>query len=439
MFLKKTLDSIKFERKELTFKVFLLGIFFLASAPALAFLIILFPIVSGLKKNYENLKKDNLNYLLILAGFIMISKSIITSLWNTTEITNWEPFLNWAGLANWIPLFFIYFGAQMYVQNPKQRSLLAKAFILGAVPVIFSCFSQYFLEWYGPYKLFNGFIVWYQRSRTDINTPVTGLFNNPNYTGAWLAMTWPFLIAYLSEKSKECNKLKFFIVFVLSILFIFSISLINSRGAFLAILASIPLMFGQGVIIWFLPLVFIIFTSIIICAQPIYSENFRSIFCFLIPNNILSNFSDLSLTYENLSRFLIWEKALNLILDKPFFGWGAASFPILYFSQYGEWKGHPHNLFLELSISYGLITSILVFIFVGIILYKTFKKIYISKIKKNYYEKAWWTSTIIFLIHHSFDIVYFDGRISIIFWILLAGLKGVIDHPKNLESTKSLS
>lgn len=437
MFLKNPLNFIKFEREELTFKVFLLGIFFLASAPAIAFLIILFPIFSGLKKNYKNIKKDNLNYILILAGFIMIAKNIFTSFWGTAEITDWDPFLNWAGLANWIPHFFIYFGAQIYVQNPTQRSLLAKALILGTVPVIFSCFSQYFLEWYGPYNLFNGFIVWYQRSRTDINQPVTGLFNNPNYTGAWLAMTWPFLIAYLSQKRKEGNKLKFLIVFVLSVLFIFAISLINSRGAFLGILASIPLIFGKGLIIWFLPLVMIIFTAIIICALPIPPENVKNIFCFLIPNNILSNFNDLSLNYDVHSRFVIWEKAVNLILDKPFVGWGAASFPILYFTQYGEWKGHPHNLFLELSISYGLITSILVFIFVGILLYGTFKKIYKSKIKNNYYEKSWWASTIIFLIIHSFDIVYFDARISIVFWILLAGLKGVLDHPKNLESIKT--
>ena len=249
-----------------------------------------------------------------------------------------------------------------------------------------------------------------------------------------MAITWPFLIAYLSQKRTEGIKLKFLIVFVFSVLFIFSISLINSRGAFLGILASIPLMFGKGVIIWFLPLVMIIFSTIFICSLPITPENVKNIICFLIPNNIQSNFNDFSLTYENLSRFLIWDKAINLILDKPFFGWGAASFPMLYFTQYGEWKGHPHNLFLELSISYGLITSILVFIFIGILLYRSFKKIYISKTNNDYYEKAWWASTILFLIHHSFDIVYFDARLSIVFWILLAGLKGILDPPKNLES-----
>lgn len=425
--MKNFLNLIKFEKKELTFKLFLIGIFFLASAPSVAFLIVLYPIFSGIKKNYNNLKKDKLNYLLIIAGFIMISKSIFTSFLGTTEITNWDSSLNWAGLGNWIPHFFIYFGAQSYVQNPTQRSLLAKTLILGTIPVIFSCFSQYYLEWYGPYELFNGFIIWYQRSRTDLNTPVTGLFNNPNYTGAWLAMIWPFLISYLSQKRKERNKLKFIIVFVLSILFIFAISLINSRGAFLGILASIPLIYGQGVLIWFLPLVMIIFTSIMMCSLPIVPENIKNIFCLLIPNNILSNFNDLSLSYENIPRIVIFIKAVNLIINKPFFGWGAGSFPILYFNQYGEWKGHPHNLFLELTISYGLITSSLVFIFIGILLFKTFKYIHNSK---HLYERAWWGSIVVFLILHSFDIVYFDARISIIFWILLAGLKGILDQPK---------
>ena len=111
-------------------------------------------------------------------------------------------------------------------------------------------------------------------------------------------------------------------------------------------------------------------------------------------------------------------------------GWGAASFPILYFNQYGEWKGHPHNLFLELSVSYGLITSTLVFIFIGILICRTFRNFHKSKITNNSFDRAWWTSVIVFLILHCFDITYFDLRISIVFWILLAGLKGISNQPK---------
>ena len=95
-----------------------------------------------------------------------------------------------------------------------------------------------------------------------------------------------------------------------------------------------------------------------------------------------------------------------------------------------------NNLFLELSISYGLITSILVFTFIGILVFRTFKNIHKLKILKSSYDRAWWTSVIVFLILHSFDIVYFDARISIIFWILLAGLKGILDHSENLEPIK---
>ena len=437
MLIKKFINQIKFERKEITFTLFLIGIFFLASAPSLALFLLLFPIFSGFKKNYKNLIKDKLNWLLIIAGFIMISKSIVTSFLGESEITDWDSLLNWAGLGNWIPHFLIYFGIQFYVQNPIKRSLIAKALILGTVPVIFSCLSQYFFEWYGPYDLFNGLIIWYQRSRVDINTPVTGLFNNPNYTGAWLAMTWPFLLSYLSQKRKEDNKLSFMIVFVLCVLFIFTISLINSRGAFLGILVSIPFLFGKDVIIWLLPLLTIIFSSIVICALPIAPDNIKNIFCFLIPDNILSNFNDLSLTYENISRLVIWQKAVNIILNKPFWGSGAASFPILYFNQYGEWKGHPHNLFLELSVSYGVITSTLVFIFIGILICRTFRNFNKSKISKNSYDRAWWISVIVFLILNSFDITYFDLRISIVFWILLAGLKGILNQPENPESIKT--
>ena len=39
----------------------------------------------------------------------------------------------------------------------------------------------------------------------------------------------------------------------------------------------------------------------------------------------------------------------KFILENPIFGWGAASFPILYKLKSGEWFGHSHNLPFELS------------------------------------------------------------------------------------------
>ena len=127
---------------------------------------------------------------------------------------------------------------------------------------------------------------------------------------------------------------------------------------------------------------------------------------------------------------MIWGKSINLIINKPFLGWGAATFPVIYYSQYGEWKGHAHNLFLELSVSYGLVTSILVFTFIGILLYRSSLIIYDNNLSKDFYARSWWASAVVFLILHSFDILYFDLRISIIFWIYLAGLKAILNNEK---------
>ena len=35
---------------------------------------------------------------------------------------------------------------------------------------------------------------------------LTGLFNNPNYAGAWLNIVWPFALALLIELRKEMIK-----------------------------------------------------------------------------------------------------------------------------------------------------------------------------------------------------------------------------------------
>ena len=68
-----------------------------------------------------------------------------------------------------------------------------------------------------------------------------------------------------------------------------------------------------------------------------------------------------------------------------------------------------------------------------IILYLSFKKI--SKYKKTEkdpylesFQRAWFTSFLIFFLSHLVDIQYFDVRISLLCWIFLAGLKSFIEE-----------
>ena len=57
-------------------------------------------------------------------------------------------------------------------------------------------------------------------------------------------------------------------------------------------------------------------------------------------------------------------------------------------------------------------------------------KIYFQVKGDNLFEKAWFTSFFVLLCSQMVDIEYFDGRISIVFWILLAGLKNIIKDIK---------
>ena len=87
--------------------------------------------------------------------------------------------------------------------------MFSRAIISGTIPVILSCITQYWFKWYGPYEFLNGLIVWYQKAPPDINNTefVTGLFNNPNYTGTWLSVIFPLSVYELKVNKKTYLKL----------------------------------------------------------------------------------------------------------------------------------------------------------------------------------------------------------------------------------------
>ena len=135
-------------------------------------------------------------------------------------------------------------------------------------------------------------------------------------------------------------------------------------------------------------------------------------------------------------RLEVWRVSLIAILEKPIFGWGATSFPIIYrnyrYNFINDNIQHTHNLFFEISINYGLIASILFSIFVIYLIINSFKKI---RNDKSLINKAWWAASFSFLINQSFDVTYYDIRISMIFWILITGLNTLINEN---ESTNKL-
>ena len=68
------------------------------------------------------------------------------------------------------------------------------------------------------------------------------------------------------------------------------------------------------------------------------------------------------------TRIEIFSRGINLLQINPFFGIGATSFTEIYRLETGFWKGHSHNLLIELAISYGLPATVIFFTTINIIL-----------------------------------------------------------------------
>ena len=125
----------------------------------------------------------------------------------------------------------------------------------------------------------------------------------------------------------------------------------------------------------------------------------------------------------------MWSNSLEIIFDNPIFGIGDSSFSSILEAKEGIWRAHTHNLPLELMVSYGIPAALLILIPFTFLVKFSFEKVFTRNSfssKVFLYDRAWITSLIILSVSHLFDIQYFDGRISIVGWVLLAGTRNII-------------
>ena len=402
---------------------FLIGAFLLPSAFTLGTVILLICVFYGvfISKGYF---KEKLNTIFFIAGIFLIISAFVHANFNdylSEYRINHE--LSWIGLANWIPFFLCFWGFQPYLNSNTKRRRTEIALLTGTLPVIITGIGQSFFNWHGPMDTLNGLIVWYQRPIEGI-TGMTGLFNNPNYTGLWLNLILPFCLA--ETINLRNNEFKRIITFLFSFSFTLCTILTNSRAAWICISLGSVVMLGRKGLKLIFPLLISISLIIGSTIYPIFGNKIQFLLRSIIPNNIWMEFTDFQI-----SRLDIWNTAFKSIINFPIFGTGGGSFPDIYIYETGLWKGHSHNLALELFVSYGIPAGIIILLPITYLFICSSKTIFFNKlIKTSIFDKAWVISIMLFLFSQLVDVQYFDGRISITFWILLAGAKKIIDEDK---------
>ena len=403
--------------KELGQISFYLGGFFLVSAlpiSALFFLVSIF-IAFFNKKNIQY--KDKYNLIILICGSLMILKNIFFNLPINLLDQNIRANM-WIDLLNWIPFFLIFFSFQLYLRNTNQRVNFARFLIAGSIPLFISCILQSWFKVYGPFETLNGLIIWFQKPVEENHFGVTGLFNNQNYTGLWLTAILPFLISEI-----KLTKYKLLIYFLLSC-DIYLLFLTTSKNALLGFLIIIIMLYGIKSKIF--KIISIIFCSCFLFLK-IFNIDFQTInfIPFQIYNEILS------FNFFNSSRFEIIKITSSLISERPIWGWGKSLYPNLFISNGGTYNiEHSHSIPLEIAFNYGIPVSLLLISFTTFLIIKSWIKSNHFKTKDNtdFFNKFWILSLITIAASHLNDITYYDGKISLLVWILLTGSKSIINY-----------
>ena len=407
-------------------KLFLFGIFFLPFALPIGGLFLLISLVISYFKNYKKILKDKWNYPLFISVGIILISTINSSIINTPiELIKYEKSIIWINLFNWIPIIFGFSGFQYYLASNNQKIRSSKFLLLGSIPVIISCILQFNFKIFGPFRILNGLIVWFQYPLEENGSAVTGLFNNQNYTACFFSIILPFALFALKRTKSNFKKYSLIIFNLLIVYFMF---LTLSRNALLCLFVISFMFFGIRRLL-------IIFSSISIFSLVLGFLGFVNNFLISFISQINFNtFYSKLLEWNTNPRIQIWYSAISFIQKRPILGWGASTFSHLFNFHNEKIKPplklynsqHSHNLFLELAHNFGLPLALILFITLTILIFKVINKIKLNFNNFDFINETWLISSLLVLIYQTTDITYYDGKISLIICILFAGLRTML-------------
>ena len=416
-------------------KFFYLGVFSLPSALPISGIFFLLSLMITYGRNNFFLLKDRWNIPILGALILIIFSTCNIIFFNVPNNYYYSDKSNiLLGLFNWIPLFFAYWGFQENLKTESKRLICTKFLIAGSVPVLISCILQ-ISRIFGPFKTFFGLIVWFNKPFEEIGG-LTGLFSNPNYLGIYLIMILPFIFFLLKiERESLKNKIILFILLFLTIGFAFAT---NSRNAFLGVIfSSITLIKRKKIITSFS--IFLATSSLVLA---LISKSLQINLLNICAGNArlaICKFIDLRNNNIGLMtpRIKLWNYVIALIKERPIFGWGSSSFQEVFvgISYDTEPYSHTHNLFFEMAYNFGIPVSLILSLTTVSMLIFTLRELLALRNSKinNALNVSWVASFFILLFSHISDVTYYDGKISLMFVILIAGLRCILKDIKDLK------
>ena len=402
-------------------RCFQIGLLLLASSAFLAGLFLFVALLLGSRGRSAPLA-DGVNRVLLLAALLMLLGCGVA----------YSGGLAWVGLANWLPFFWAFWGFQPYLATPAARRRVALWLVAGTVPVLLTGLGQLWWGWSGPLQLLGGLIIWHIKAGGSPTGRLAGLFDYANIAGAWLTLVWPLtLAALLQPRLRPAGRATVLLIAVAVVACGF---LTDSRNAWGAMLLAVPLVAGPASWLWLLPLCLLLLLLLALACLPGVPDLLQEPARALVPSSIWQRLTDVQYAGHRplaVTRLGQWQMALQLIGERPWLGWGAAAFSLIYPLRTGHWHGHPHNLPIDLALSHGLPVALLV---VGLVLWLLGRGLRCGMVTGPLFERAWWTAALLLVALHATDMPFYDSRINVAGWVLLAGLRCAGSSPAESPS-----
>ena len=145
-------------------------------------------------------------------------------------------------------------------------------------------------------------------------------------------------------------------------------------------------------------------------------------FYIIYPIAPLSSFLDTLIQFaSDDDRLRIWKFGISVATDNFMFGFGPNGFSnyVSLLSPFDRPINHVHSMPLQLWISYGLMATVLLLLYVFSWLIRAMR---LGIFRDCWFTRAWFVSFLLLVIFHVTDLPYLDARINLFGWILFSGI-----------------
>lgn len=380
------------------------------------------------RDSYDKIIKNPLVWSLgILAGWLLVSCTLAE-----------QPQEAWLGIANFLPFFALFIALSYLITEPRQLKQLSWLLILPSLPIVVLGLGQLYAGWDTPHIV--EFILGWQL--VPLGVPpgrMSSVFIYTNFLAIYLAIAFTLTLGLWWETwqkwrfNRRSGTKTLLLLTLILLADLGGLILTNSRSAWgLAAFAFIAyaVYLGWRLLLWAITgaVSVVLWASF---APNLGGTQLRRV----VPAFIWARLSDQ--LYERpveTLRLTQWQFCVDLIKERPLFGWGLRNFSPLYQAKMNFWFGHPHNLFLMLGAEAGIAAVLLLLLVVGSILLRAFKLLQNWSAGSRLIFFSYIVAFTACILFNLTDVSIFDLRVNTISWILLAAINGMVTNQAILKN-----